>query len=49
MKSEMRISKSETNPKFKYQNSKLFVWNICILGIRACFELRASDFEIIAK
>jgi len=41
-KSEIQISKFETNPKFKFQKSKQFssVWIIRILNIRACFEFR---------
>src|SRR4030042_3232680 len=47
-KTEIRISKSETNPKFKFRNSKLLflVLVICVLNICACFEFRISCFEI---
>jgi hypothetical protein len=45
IKSEIRISKSETNSKFKLSKFKTPVWNICILKIRACFEFRASNLE----
>jgi hypothetical protein len=44
-KSEIRISKFETNPKFKYQNSKPTIGNICFLSLCACFGFRASNFE----
>jgi len=47
MKFEIRISKSETNPKFKSRNPKLFLYVsvIDILDIRACFGFRISCFE----
>jgi hypothetical protein len=42
----------ETNPKLESSKFKTLVWNICILKIRACFELipagcfaRASNLE----
>jgi hypothetical protein len=50
-KSEIRISKSETNPKFEFSNTKqirnrpAFAFRLC-LGFRfSCFEF-VSDFEI---
>ena len=41
------MSESETNPEFKFQKLELsFLLSvICILDIRACFELRISCFE----
>ncbi len=44
-KSEIRIPKSETNPNFKIQITETGCLDIGSLGIRACFEFRASDFE----
>jgi hypothetical protein len=42
------MSKSETNPKFKFRNPKLLflVLVICILNICACFEFRASKLPL---
>ena len=53
-KLEIRISSEasvsdqlETNHNFQIWNPKrfLFLWVICILEIRACFEIRISCFE----
>jgi len=54
-KSEIRISKSETNSKFEFLNDQnkndilsyavAFVSVIRVLGFRNCFEFRASNFE----
>jgi len=48
LKSEIRISKSETNPKFEYRDSNLF--SLIHLDFESrlggtCFEFRASNFE----
>jgi hypothetical protein len=49
MKFEIRISKSETNPKFESQNPKLFLYVsvIDILDIRAYFGFRISCFGFL--
>src|SRR5438552_14158360 len=38
------MSKSETNPKFKEENSKPASLEVFLLGFRYCFEFRDSDF-----
>jgi len=52
-KSEIRISKSETNSNFQnpneqnysYEDRVSIVWSIGALEFRICFVLRASYFE----
>jgi hypothetical protein len=46
-KSEIRISRLETNRKSKFRNR--FFGVTFILKMRACFEFRASGFDIVFK
>jgi hypothetical protein len=39
----------ETNPKLKFQNSKLFVWRIAILNIGAYSGFSALDLEFLTE
>ena len=47
-KSEIRISKLETNLKYQFRNSNVVLFRLlCILNIRVCFGFSASDFDIL--
>src|SRR4030042_3146070 len=48
-KSEIRISKLKTNPKFQCSNAEKFCLKFWISVIRICLGFRASDFEFFIK